>query len=70
MVDAGTRTSIENEHVTTFSMQSERCGLKQSNSLRGDTPSQQRHRGFQCVICLEDFLCLGKRKVSNITVSH
>ena len=70
MVDAGTRKSIENENVTTFSMQSERCGLKQSGSFRGDSHGVQKNRGLQCVICLEDFRLLGERKVHNITASH
>ena len=69
MVDAGTRKSIENENVTTFSMQSERCGLKQSESLRGDSHGAQKQRGLQCVICLEDFRLLGERKF-HLTASH
>lgn len=55
-----TDTDIVKDDVTTFSMQREQGGLKSDYAVHGDTLRKQKPRGFQCVICLEDFHELGK----------
>ena len=60
MVDDKIGTNIVKDDVTTFSMQKDQRGFKTDSATHGDALCKQQHRGFQCVICLEDFHELGK----------
>ena len=60
MVDDKIAANIGKDDVTTSSMQIEQGGQKADCSAHGDTQCKQKHRGFECLICYEDFLKLGK----------
>ena len=61
MVDDKIATKdIVKDDVTTFSMQRDAADVKPDAAAHGDNLCKIKHRGFQCVICLEDFHELGK----------
>ena len=61
MVDDKIAANIGKDDVTTSSMQIEQRGQEADYAARGDDPQcKQKHRGFECLICYEDFHKLGK----------